>query len=180
MPVDALKDRLAQGEKGQKTGRSSNWRAPIDSDDNNKSPTIFSTTTIDPKYAGFECVWRCDAPCCETPPESYAELHVCRVCYDVCFCDKCIELVRNDALPFFRRCASHHPFVRVFPMVEEASRVTDALVERRFEVQQEWLEGLKGVWEDRGGFSFSFSGSGMDGLEEIDVLLLYLFLILNK
>lgn len=65
-------------------------------------------------------------------------------------------------------------------MVEEASRVTDALVERRFEVQQEWLEGLKGVWEDRGGFFFSFSGSGMDGLEEIDVLLLYLFLILNK
>ena len=105
-----------------------------------------TTVSINPKYAGFDCMWTCDGPC-KTPQESYAEIHFCRVCNDVCFCEKCIELVRNDELPF-RRCAKDHPFVRAFPMTEEARRVTDALVERRFEVQQEWLEGLRKVWED--------------------------------
>ena len=111
-------------------------------EDDNKS----AVSTVNPKYAGFECLWGCDGRC-ETPQESYAELYFCRVCNDVCFCEKCIELVRNDELPF-RCCAKDHPFVRAFPMIEEARRVTDALVERRFEVQQAWLEGLRKVWED--------------------------------
>lgn len=148
VPVDAFKDRLAQGEEGPKTDGVITAPADRDDDNNNNKSTTASTTTINPKYTGFECVWRCDSPRCETPQQSsYAELHVCRVCHDVSFCDQCIPLVRTDALPFFRRCASHHPFVRVFPMVEGARRVTDALVERRFEVQQGWLEGLRRVWE---------------------------------
>ena len=129
VPVDAL-----EGCPAQVTA------AP--DDDDNKS----AVSTVNPKYAGFECLWGCDGRC-ETPQESYAELYFCRVCNDVCFCEKCIVLVRNDELPF-RCCAKDHPFVRAFPMIEEARRVTDALVERRFEVQQAWLEGLRKVWED--------------------------------
>ena len=105
-----------------------------------------STVSTNPKYAGFGYFWSCDGPC-QSPQQSYAEIYFCRVCNDVCFCEKCIQLVRNDEMPF-RRCAKDHPFVRAFPMIEEARRVTDALVERRFEVQQAWLEGLRKVWED--------------------------------
>lgn len=99
---------------------------------------------INPKYAGFGCMWTCDGPC-ESSQISYAELYFCRVCDDVCFCEKCIELVRDDKMPF-RCCASHHPHVRVFPMIDEAKRLTNALIERNFEVQQEWLEELKTAW----------------------------------
>lgn len=105
-----------------------------------------STVSTNPKYAGFDYMWSCDGPC-NSAQQSYAEIYFCRVCNDVCFCEKCIQLVRNDEMPF-RRCAKDHPFVRAFPMIEEARRVTDALVERRFEVQQAWLEGLRKVWED--------------------------------
>ena len=105
-----------------------------------------SVVSINPRYAGFDCMWTCDGPC-ESPQESYAEIYFCRVCNDVCFCGKCIELVRNNKMPF-RYCGKDHPFVRVFPMIEEARRVADALVERRFEVQQAWLDGLRKVWDD--------------------------------
>ena len=47
----------------------------------------------------------------------------------------------------FRCCASDHPHVQVLPMIEEAKVMTDALIEKRFEVQQKWLEGLKKVWD---------------------------------
>lgn len=148
VPVSALKDHPASGEtKGPKKDRVVTTAPSNDDDGDNDDPK--SAPTINPKHPGSECVWRCDSPCCATPPDSpYAQLHVCRVCHDVCFCDRCIPLVRGDRLPFFRRCASHHPFVRVFPMVEGARRVADALVEGRFEVQRGWLEGLRGVWED--------------------------------
>ena len=129
----------ARGEEGQKADGAT---AALDDDDDDKSVV----SIVNPKYAGFDCPWGCDGPC-ETPQESYAEIYFCRVCNEVRFCEKCIVLVRNDELPF-RLCAKDHPFVRAFPMIEEARRVTDALVERRFEVQQAWLEALRKVWED--------------------------------
>ena len=118
------------GEKASSSGRT-------DDDENDEQ--------INPKYAGFDCMWTCDGPC-ESSQTSYAELYFCRVCDDVCFCEKCIELVRDDQMPF-RYCASDHPHVRVFPVIDEAKRLTDALVERNFEVQQEWLAELQAVWD---------------------------------
>ena len=133
VPVSAHEYCPAQGE-----GEIDEETATSDLDDDK------STVSTNPKYAGFGYFWSCDGPC-QSPQQSYAEIYFCRVCNDVCFCEKCIQLVRNDEMPF-RRCAKDHPFVRAFPMIEEARRVTDALVERRFEVQQAWLDGLKEVW----------------------------------
>ena len=134
VPVSALDYRPAQGEDEEVDEKT----ATSDRDDDK------STVSTNPKYAGFGYLWSCDGPC-QSPQQSYAEIHFCRVCNDVCFCEKCIQLVRNDEMPF-RRCAKDHPFVRAFPMIEEARRVTDALVERRFEVQKAWLDGLREVW----------------------------------
>ena len=104
-----------------------------------------SVASINPKYAGFHTMWTCDGPC-ERGTDAYAELHFCRVCNDLCFCEDCIALVKNNTMPY-RYCAADHPHVRVFPMTDEAVRLTDALVERRFEVQQEWLAGLRKTWD---------------------------------
>ena len=93
-------------------------------------------------------MWTCDGPC-QTPNTSYAELHFCRVCHDVCFCESCVKLVKSDKLPF-RKCASDHPHVKVFPMIEEAERITNALVDMKFEPQQAWLEELRKVWDAEG------------------------------
>ena len=136
VPVSALEYSPGQGE-----GEEMNEETATSDRDDDKS-----TVSTNPKYAGFGYFWSCDGPC-KSPQQSYAEIYFCRICNDVCFCEKCIQLVRNDEMPF-RRCAKDHPFVRVFPMVEKARRVTDALVERRFEVQQAWLDGLRKVWED--------------------------------
>ena len=100
---------------------------------------------LNPKYTGFELYWTCDGPC-KSSQQSYTELYFCRICNDICFCNKCLELVRTNQMPF-RCCASDHPHIRMFPVTEEAKRMTDALIDERFEVQQEWLDGLKKIWD---------------------------------
>ncbi|KAI9686104.1 MAG: hypothetical protein M1822_004088 [Bathelium mastoideum] len=101
---------------------------------------------LNPKYAGFTSFWTCHGPC-STDPELYAELHFCRTCNDTYFCENCIVLVKSNTMPF-RACAADYEHVQVYPMSEEARRVTTALVERRFEVQQQWLDMLKKEWQD--------------------------------
>lgn len=105
-----------------------------------------SAESFNPKYAGFGYFWSCDGPC-STPKSDYTELWICRVCGDSCFCEKCIELHRRDEIPA-RICAVDHPLVRIYPLIDEAREVADALVEKRFEAQQKWLDGLRKVWED--------------------------------
>lgn len=100
---------------------------------------------VNPKYTGFELWWTCDGPC-KSSKQSYTELYFCRICNHVCFCDKCLDLVRTNQMPF-RRCASDHTHTRMFPVTEEAKRMTDALIDERFEIQQEWLDGLKKIWD---------------------------------
>lgn len=98
------------------------------------------------RYTGFELVWSCDGPC-KKEMQDYKALHFCRFCVYVCFCEECIELVRADKIPY-RCCSSGHQHVKVFPMTDDARRVTEALVERRFEEQQEWLDRLRAAWID--------------------------------
>lgn len=116
----------------------------INDEDNDHSDAL--DVSVNPKYTGFGYWWTCDGPC-KTPQSDYAELWCCRVCGDSCFCEQCIELHRRDEIPA-RICAVDHPLVRIFPMIEEAKELTDALVERRFEVQQRWLDALRKEWED--------------------------------
>ena len=117
-----------------------------DSDDVDNHESDASSESFNPKYAGFGYMWTCDGPC-STPQSDYAEIWSCRVCGDSCFCESCIELHRRDEIPA-RICAVDHPLVRVYPLTDEARELTDALVGRRFEVQQEWLDELRKVWED--------------------------------
>ncbi|KAL9093549.1 MAG: hypothetical protein Q9165_003944 [Trypethelium subeluteriae] len=101
---------------------------------------------LNPKYAGFEPYWDCDG-LCPTASDSYAELHFCRMCNDTCFCENCIKLVKSKTMPS-RVCAADHEHIQVYPMSEDARRVTTALMEKRFEVQEEWLDILKREWQD--------------------------------
>ena len=98
-----------------------------------------------PKYTGFHRVWTCNGPC-DTPESGLGELFVCSVCLDVFLCSKCLDLLKTQETPF-RYCSNAHDHLRIFPLGREAKVMTDALMEQRFEVQQEWLDGLKKVWE---------------------------------
>ncbi|KAL8780983.1 MAG: hypothetical protein Q9213_006212 [Squamulea squamosa] len=104
------------------------------------------TESVNIKYAGFVYRWTCDGPC-KTSLSDYVELWFCRVCRDYCFCEGCIKLLRRDEIRS-RICAADHPLVRAFPITKEADELANALVERRFEVQQKWLDALRRVWEE--------------------------------
>ena len=105
-----------------------------------------STESFNPKYAGFGYYWCCDGPC-NTLLSDYAELWMCRMCPEFCFCEKCIKLHRREEI-LARIYTVDHPLVRIYPLTDEAREVTDALMEKRFKVQQDWLNGLRKVWED--------------------------------
>lgn len=117
-----------------------------DDDDDDNHENNSSAESFNPKYADFGFMFTCDGPC-STPRSDYAELWICRVCVDSCFCESCIELHRRDEIPA-RICAVDHPLVRVCPLTSEARELTNALVGKRFEAQQEWLDDLRKVWED--------------------------------
>ena len=97
-----------------------------------------------PKYTGFDSSWSCDGPC-ERQRVEYEELHFCRYCQYVCFCEKCIELAKTDAMPY-RYCSPKHDWVRMYPITDTAQRLVDALMTRNDEIQEEWLGELKKTW----------------------------------
>ncbi|OQN99698.1 hypothetical protein B0A48_14468 [Cryoendolithus antarcticus] len=105
------------------------------------------------KYAGFELIFSCDN--CKLSRDRlqnpYKELHFCRMCNDVCFCEDCIEQLRKGELDFATdsTCSSDHKHVMVFPVTQEARALTDALLQKRFEVQEQWLHQLWKTWGDR-------------------------------
>lgn len=105
------------------------------------------------KYAGFELMWRCDncALSRNKLHDPYKELHFCRLCDNVCFCESCIGPLLNGDLEFATdsTCSSDHTHVKVFPVTEEARALTDALLDKRFEVQERWLNSLWKIWGDR-------------------------------
>jgi len=118
-----------------------------DGDDDEESENLEEDEDVNPKYAGFEPIWICDGPC-STKSSSYSELHFCCICDDTCFCEACINLVKSDQMPF-RKCAADHEHLQVYPMTKDAKRITDALMDRKFELQQEWLDGIMKVWKDK-------------------------------
>ncbi|KAH0566498.1 hypothetical protein GP486_000116 [Trichoglossum hirsutum] len=102
------------------------------------------------KEINFGLWWTCDGPCntlrTKYKGDVYKELHFCEECYDTCFCEDCVKLVKENKLPF-RKCSSNHTFLQVFPIPEEARDVA-----ARFEgvntvvVQKEWLDGVRRDW----------------------------------
>lgn len=123
-----------------KTGISTKQRNSGEGDDTDEAvarPSIGepeAIKVINPNYDGFDLWWTCDGPC-DSPRISYAELYFCRICYVVCFCEKCRLLVEDNKMPY-RCCNKDHPLLRVFSLTEEARNIADALIEGRFEVQQ--------------------------------------------
>lgn len=109
-----------------------------------REKTEAGSGSMSPKYMGFDLLWKCAGPC-STSQGDYEELHLCGVCNDIAFCEKCILLMKKDEMPM-RICARDHPHIKMFPVVEEAKRMTDSPLEKRFEVQQSWLESLKETW----------------------------------
>jgi hypothetical protein len=125
---------------------------PADKDDVDADPDAPENF----KYAGFELIWRCDkcALSRDKLQNPYKELHFCRMCDNVCFCENCIGPLRKGELEFATdsTCSSdhEHEHVKVFPVTQEARALTDALLEKRFEVQEQWLHQLWKTWGDRG------------------------------
>lgn len=114
----------------------------------NESMASQNTTTdvmeaINEKYAGFILRWSCDGTC-DKEQNEYRQLHFCRFCWDVCFCEDCLPLVKNEEISTV--CSKDHEHVQIFPMSSDAKRIADALVEKRYEEQVEWLEELKQRW----------------------------------
>ena len=89
--------------------------------------------------------WSCDGAC-RRQVEDWQEVHFCEICSGfTCFCEVCVELVKNGTLPF-RRCDSSHTFFRGYPLSEEVRDVATVRVEGKVLPRTEWLEALRREW----------------------------------
>lgn len=117
--------------------------AAVKDDATTNTSTAERMEAINEKYAGFRLLHACDG-ICDTAQQDYRELHFCRFCWDTCFCEKCLPLVKSGEISMV--CSKDHEHVAIFPMSSDAKRIADALVDKRYEEQVEWLEELKQTW----------------------------------
>jgi len=103
-----------------------------------------SQADFNEKLAGFELRFTCDGPC-GRPSRNYKELHFCMFCDDICFCESCVKLLKDEKMPF-RICSVEHPLVQVIPFTPEAKDMVDSLVARDFTPQTQWLQELSTTW----------------------------------
>ena len=91
--------------------------------------------------------WTCDG-LCRTRKSQYKELHFCEDCWDTCFCENCIILVREGRLPF-RQCSPKHSFVQMYPVSEEMRDVAATFTESdtKLEMRKDWLDGMRKKWK---------------------------------
>ena len=89
-------------------------------------------------------VWGCDGQC-NRSVEDWDELHFCETCIKNCFCDECIKLVKNCALPF-RKCDADHTFYQAYPPREELQDVAMVRTEGKIVPRAEWVEALRKEW----------------------------------
>jgi tetratricopeptide (TPR) repeat protein len=102
---------------------------------------------------GLGTQWICDGYCSSELPilrvrrdGPYEELHFCQICEAVCFCERCLPLLKSGKLPF-RVCSPDHEFLQVYPIPESAKDVAARFVDRKaVEVRKQWLEGLREEW----------------------------------
>ncbi|MCJ1386683.1 hypothetical protein MMC17_009809 [Xylographa soralifera] len=97
-----------------------------------------------PKLTGFKILFSCDG-ICNSATYIYKELHFCRLCDNVCFCESCVQLPRQNKLPY-RICNPDHQMLRVFPLAPAAADMIDSLVARDFAPQVRWLQELNETW----------------------------------
>ena len=97
------------------------------------------------KLMGFCPRFTCDGPC-NRSWNTFKELHFCQFCYDVCFCESCINLLTRNEIPF-RVCNPNHQLLRVLPLTPAATDMIESLVSRDFGMQASWLQQLSKAWE---------------------------------
>ena len=97
------------------------------------------------KLSNAVSTWTCDGPC-RSSPNSYREIHFCRICNDTCFCQDCIVLAKEGKMPY-RGCSPEHDWIQGYPLPEEVKALSAASVHDGFvELHQEWLSKLREQW----------------------------------
>ena len=91
-----------------------------------------------------EFLYSCDGQC-NTKTADYKELHMCRICSDLAFCETCIKLVKNGQLPF-NQCNPAHASVQAFPIPGEIKDTVAQLAHGPAEFRIKWVEKLRKQW----------------------------------
>lgn len=89
--------------------------------------------------------WGCDG-ICKSKEEAWTAFYICEFCWQIGFCDQCVELVRTDRLPF-RICSSSHPFYQIWPNAQKMTDMNTVVVDGKTLPRTEWLANLRKEWE---------------------------------
>ena len=88
--------------------------------------------------------WVCNGPC-TTQRSKPDGLHACRACLDLDFCDECVELVKNDKLPFML-CNPEHEFFLVPTATKRLPKGMVLYDGQEIEIGK-WLKALMQRWD---------------------------------
>ena len=88
--------------------------------------------------------WTCDGQCTRKV-EDWQGIYVCDVCIDLCFCDKCAELVKGNKLGF-RLCNPSHSFWQVYPSDAKLLNIATEKKDGKTVPRAAWLEKLREEW----------------------------------
>ncbi|PNS20560.1 hypothetical protein CAC42_6010 [Sphaceloma murrayae] len=95
------------------------------------------------RYGGGWIAMNCSG--CEKG-EAHRELWVCRVCREVLLCEGCREMVREGKCGY-RLCGKEHETVMIWPVVEEARKVMDDVVDGHNGLLEEWIDEMERKWK---------------------------------
>ena len=85
--------------------------------------------------------WTCDGGCtCKV--EDWQGIYVCDICFDIGFCDQCVELVKNNKLGF-RLCDPKHSFWQIYPSDPKLLDFATEKVDGKTVSRAAWLEKLR-------------------------------------
>lgn len=101
-----------------------------------------SSVSSDFAYRSLESSWHCHGCWRDDSGDVYEELYVCEICKDTTFCGKCLVALKDDYL-HLTGCDKSHGHVQVFPIVEEARVICDALLEQNSSLADAWIEELR-------------------------------------
>ena len=128
---------------------SESGRAPADSTEEQEPIDDFDSLDLEAQEKRSaddtdRFTWRCDGECTRGA-EEWQAIYACDVCLELCFCDRCVELVKNNRLGF-RLCSPNHTFWQCYPSDERLLEVATEKVEGKMLPRAAWLEKLREEW----------------------------------
>jgi hypothetical protein len=95
--------------------------------------------------------WYCEGQC-RRGVEEWKAIHVCETCLSTGFCEECIDLVKENKLPF-RVCSPEHTFYQGYPVPEGLGKREDGMVLVGGKVLEldAWLKDLRTEWVESTG-----------------------------